>query len=62
MDTQELLVRTINAATEAREQGFEKTADAFDEIVKKLLEFMNAPVQSVGEKRANSCLDVLHVH
>ncbi len=62
MDTNEILVRTMNAAKEARDQGFEKTADAFDEIVEKLLELANSRAQSVGEKRANTNADVLHVH
>ena len=62
MDPNELLIRTMNAAKAAREQGFEKTADAFDEIVESLLEFMNAQNQFSVEKRANSSADMLHFH
>ncbi len=62
MDTQELLKRTMNAAKEKREQSFEQTADALDEIVVSLLELMNSPVQSVGEKSATSLPNVLHIH
>ncbi|WP_306112792.1 MULTISPECIES: hypothetical protein [unclassified Roseovarius] len=62
MDIQRLLVRTSNAAKRAREQGCEDTADAFDEIVEKLLEYMNAHVQSPGEKRPNSRSSVMHIH
>ena len=62
MDTQELLVRTMNAAKEARERGFENTADAFDEIVDSLLQFMNSQTTSIGEKRANSLPYTAHRH
>ncbi len=62
MDTQELLVRTMNAAKEARERGFENTAGAFDEIVESLLQFMNSQTTSIGENRANSLPDTLHRH
>ena len=43
MDVNELLVRTMNAAKEARERGFCKTADALDEIVESLLDFLEIP-------------------
>ena len=62
MDTYELLVRTMNAAKEAREKGFDKTADAFDEIVEGLLEVINAQSQFSDNVRANTCADVLHIH
>ena len=62
MDANEILVRTMNAAKEARNQGFNNTADAFDEIVEKLLELSNSRAQFVGEKRANTNADVLQVH
>ena len=62
MDTNEILVRTMNAAKEARDQGFDNTADAFDEIVEKLLEMVNSRAQFTGEKRANSNADILHIH
>ena len=62
MDTHELLVRTLNAAKETRENGYEQTADAFDIIVENLLKHINSQVQSVGEKRANSIAYVQHFH
>lgn len=62
MDSQELLVRTMNAAKEARERGFVNTADAFDEIVGNLLQFLNSQVQSMDEKQANSRPETLHFH
>lgn len=46
MDTNELLVRTMNAAKEARESGFYKTADAFDEIVESWFDLLDTQVQS----------------
>ena len=45
MDTHELLIRTINAAKEAREMGFENTAECFDEIVESLLDFMKSSTE-----------------
>ena len=62
MNTQEILVRTMNAAKEARERGFVNTADAFDGIVDSLLQLMNSQTQSIGEKRVNSLPDTLHRH
>lgn len=62
MDTNEMLVRTMNAAKEARARGFEKTADAFDEIVESLLELLSSQAQSLGERRANSQLAAQHIH
>lgn len=62
METNELLIRTMNAAKEAREKGFDKTADAFDEIVEGLLEVINAQSQFSDNVRANTCADVLHIH
>ncbi len=53
MDAQQLLLRTSTAAKQAREQGFENAADALDEIAKRLLEYINASVESVGKKRSN---------
>ncbi|WP_306112786.1 MULTISPECIES: hypothetical protein [unclassified Roseovarius] len=62
MDTNELLVRTMNAAKEARERGFDNTASALDEIVESLLELLNSRTQSMGEKQANIGPDFLHLH
>ncbi len=62
MDTNELLVRTMSAAKEARERGFENTANALDEIVGNLLGLLNSRTQSVGEKRANIGTDFHHIH
>ncbi|WP_299852364.1 hypothetical protein [uncultured Roseovarius sp.] len=62
MDTNELLVRTMNAANEARERGFENTAEALAEIVESLLELSNSPFHSVGEKRANSRPEFQQIH
>ena len=62
MNTHELLIRTMNAAKDAREKGFDNTADALDGIVERLLEFINSQAQPGGEKRANSPADVQHLH
>lgn len=62
MDTNELLVRTMNAAKEARARGFENTAGALDEIVENLLELLNSRAQSVCEKRANTAPDYHRFH
>ncbi len=62
MDTNELLIRTMNAAKEARKRGFEKTAEAFDEIVESLLAIINSQSRLSEEKCANARADVLHVH
>ena len=62
MDTNAMLVRTMNAAKEARARGFENTADAFDEIVESLLELLNSHAQSMGDKRSNTRADAQHIH
>ncbi|WP_299852634.1 hypothetical protein [uncultured Roseovarius sp.] len=62
MDNQELLVRTMNAAKEARERGFVNTADAFDEIVENLLQILNSQIQPLDENRANLLPETLHMH
>ncbi len=62
MDTNAMLVRTMNAAKEARARGFENTADAFDEIVESLLELLNSHAQSMGDKRSNTRAAAQHIH
>lgn len=62
MDVNELLVRTMNAAKEARERGFCKTADAFDEIVESLLDFLETRAQSKRENVAESTSEAHHIH
>ncbi|MFD1157915.1 hypothetical protein [Roseovarius aestuarii] len=62
MDTEEILVRTMNASKEAREHGFLNTAEAFDGIVDSLLQLMNSQTLSIGEKRVNSLPDTLQRH
>ena len=54
MVTHELLVRTMNAAKEARKQGFEGTADALDEIVENLLQLFNPGTQLEHEIQTHS--------
>ena len=44
----ELLIRNIHAAKEAREKGYNNTADAFDEIVEGLLSLLDADSQPAG--------------
>ena len=53
MVTHELLVRATNAAKEAREQGFDNTADALDEIVESLLQLFNPKTQFEIENRTH---------
>ena len=62
MDTYELLVRTMNAAKEAREKGFYETADAFDEIVESLLDLLEVRVQSDRDFWNTSVPELHHVH
>ena len=62
METNELLIRTLNAAKAARDRGFFKTADAFDEIAEDLLQFLTSPPRSPGEERAKTAPDLLHFH
>lgn len=62
MDTNEMLVRTMNAANEAREGGFPKTADAFDEIVESLLDLLETRAQSKRENVVETVLEAHHVH
>ncbi len=62
MDTNEILARTLNAAKEARNRGFYKTADAFDEIVETLLDLLDAEQRSRSAKRANSASELQHFH
>ena len=42
MGTNELRVQTINSAKEARERGFYKTVEAFDEIAESLLDLVSS--------------------
>ncbi len=58
----ELLVRTVNAAKEAREQGFDNTADAFDEIVESLLNLINLSSQFEVENRTHSQHEITHIN
>ena len=62
MDTNELLVRTMNAAKEARERGFYKTADAFDEIVESLLDLLESRAQPASEIQLESFAEMQHFH
>ena len=62
MDTNELLVRTLNAAKEARKKGFYNTADAFEEIVENLLALLDAQSQSTHETRMVSPTESHHIH
>ena len=62
MDSQELLVRTMNAAKEAREKGFLNTANALDEIVENLLHFLKSQIQSIEDERASSLHEMPDVH
>lgn len=55
MDPNEMLVRTTNAAREAREKGFHKTADAFDEIVERLIVLMDSRTQTRGKSKQETC-------
>lgn len=45
----QLLIRTIHAANDARENGFENTAEAFDKIIESLLELQEPEFQLKGE-------------
>ncbi len=62
MVTNELLIRTIHAAREARERGFYNTADAFDEIVENLLDLLK-PSSTISSELATIELSKLdHIH
>lgn len=54
MASHEILLRTMNAAKEARENGFMNTADAFDEIATNLLNLLRSHSQSEDVKAANA--------
>lgn len=62
MDTYELLIRTQSAAKEARESGFDNTADVLDRIVGRLLKSINSQAQLSGERRVNCPSDLHHLH
>ena len=62
MDTNEILVRTMNAAKEARKCGFYNTADAFVEIVETLLVSLDENAHSKSAKRTASVSELQHFH
>ena len=62
MDTNEMLVRTMNAAKEARERGFFKTADAFDEIVESLLDLLESHAHSQHDGVIETVPEVHHMN
>lgn len=62
MVTHELLIRTIHAAREARERGFDNTADAFDEIVESLLELLKSNSSVPGEEMTTILSEFDHIH
>ncbi len=62
MVTNELLLRTIHAAKEARERGFYNTADAFDEIVENLLELLKSNSTIPGGEITALSSEFDHIH
>ena len=62
MVSNELLIRTIHAAKEARERGFDNTADAFDEIVESLLELLKSKPAIPSEETTTALSDFDHIH
>ena len=62
MDPNELLVRTMNAARDAREKGFDKTADAFEEIVESMLDLLSSRSNSQNEVATEPMLEFYHFH
>ncbi len=60
MDVNEMLVRTINAAKEAREKGFYETADAFDSIAESLLDLLETRSQSERDMRLSETPELDH--
>ena len=60
MITHELLVRTTNAAKEARDQGFDNTADAFDDVAENLLKLFNPSTQLEIENRTHLHTNFTH--
>ena len=62
MDSNELLIRTINASIEARKRGFVNTAEAFDEITESILELSSIRDQKVMKKSGNNAIDDFEFH
>ena len=62
MHTNELLVRTMNTAKQAREEGYSDTAEAFDQIVESLLGHLDSNLQPSGEFQTKPVAEVQYLN
>ena len=62
MVTNELLIRTVHAARDARERGYNNTADAFEEIADNLLELLRSRSATPCDARAKAALELNAMH
>ncbi|MEO3416804.1 hypothetical protein AAFO92_19305 [Roseovarius sp. CAU 1744] len=62
MNTNEMLIRTMNAAKDAREKGFLNTAEALDEIGERLLGLLESHAQSQSDYLFEASTELHHMH
>ncbi len=62
MDVNDLLVRTLNASREAEKKGCYETADAFDDILDNLLDFLYSRSHLERETPVIVLPELQHLH
>ncbi|MEO3417411.1 hypothetical protein AAFO92_22360 [Roseovarius sp. CAU 1744] len=62
MNTNEMLIRTMNAAKEARKKGFLNTAEALDEIGERLLGLLESHAQPQSDYLVEPSSELHHMH